>query len=271
MEILEKIVIPEVYLPILYVCIAFLVYNILTDIFTRGINRKIKVEQVGSGSYKKLLTIRSLARNIIKWIIIAFTILAILTVFGINISTVLAGFGIVGLVVGLALQDLAKDLISGFTIIFENQYAVGDTVTINGFKGEVIYVGLKTTRIKNYDGEIKIIANRNATEVINHSFKDSLAIVYIDVAYEEDNDKVEAILNDELAKLSTDIEDLLEPIRLMGIQDLTASSVRYRIEVRTEPMKHFIIERKIRKALKQRLDKEKIKIPYTQIEVHNGK
>ena len=187
MEILEKIVIPEVYLPILYVCIAFLVYNILTDIFTRGINKKIKVEQVGSGSYKKLLTIRSLARNIIKWIIIAFTVLAILTVYGINISTVLAGFGIIGLVVGLALQDLAKDIISGFTIIFENQYAVGDTVTINGFKGEVIYVGLKTTRIKNYDGEIKIIANRNATEVINHSFKDSLAIVYIDVAYEEDD------------------------------------------------------------------------------------
>ena len=271
MEIIEKIIIPEVYLPILYICIAILVYNILTNIFTRGINRKIKVEKVGSSTYKKLLTIRSLAKNIIKYIIVAFTILSILTVYGINISTVLAGFGIVGLVVGLALQDLAKDLISGFTIIFENQYSVGDTVTINGFKGEVIYVGLKTTRLKNYDGEVKIIANRNATEIINHSFKTSLAIVYIEVAYEEDNDKVEKVFTDELDKLSNTIEDLKEPIRLMGIQDLTASSVKYRIEVRTEPMKHFVVERQIRKALKQRLDKEKIKIPYTQIEVHNGK
>ena len=74
-----------------------------------------------------------------------------------------------------------------------------------------------------------------------------------------------------MAKLSTGLGYLLEPIRLVGIQDLTASSVKYRIEVRTEPMKHFITERAIRKALKQRLDKENIKIPYTQIEVHNGK
>lgn len=271
MEILEKIVIPEVYLPVIYICIGILVNAILKGMINKGIDRKTKTLKPGSGTYKKLLTIKSLTNNIIKYVIIIFTILAILTIYGIDVTTVLTGLGIVGLVVGLALQDFAKDIISGFTIIFENQYAVGDTVTINGFKGEVISVGLKTTRIKNYDGEIKILANRNATEIINHSMKDSLAIVYIDVAYEEDNDHVEEILNDELSKLSTTIPDLLEPIRLMGIQDLTASSVKYRIEVRTVPMQHFIIERKIRKAIKKRLDQEKIKIPYTQIEVHNGK
>ena len=271
MDIIEKIIIPEVYLPIIYICIGILVNAILKGMINKGIERKIKTLQQGTATYKKLLTIRSLTKNIIKYVIIVFTILAILTVYNINVSTVLAGFGIVGLVVGLALQDFAKDIIAGFTIIFENQYAVGDTVTINGFKGEVIFVGLKTTKIRNYDGEIKILANRNANEIINHSLKDSLAIVYIDVAYEEDNDHVEEILNDELEKISTTIPNLLEPIRLMGIQDLTASSVKYRIEVRTEPMQHFIIERQIRKALKQRLDKEKIKIPYTQIEVHNGK
>ena len=271
MEILEKIVIPEVYLPILYVCIAILINTIIKNIITKGINKKLKTLPEGTTAYKKLLTVKSLSKNIIKYMLYIFTFLAILTVYGINISTFLAGFGIAGLVVGLALQDFAKDIIAGVTIIVENQYAVGDTVTINGFKGEVVAVGLKTTKIKNYDGEILILANRNATEVINHSLKDSLAIVYVDVAYEEDNDRVEEAINDELAKLSTELGYLLEPIRLVGIQDLTASSVKYRIEVRTEPMKHFITERAIRKALKQRLDKEKIKIPYTQIEVHNGK
>ena len=271
MEILEKIVIPEVYLPIIYICIAILINAILKSIIDKGIDRKVKTLEKGTGTYKKLVTIKSLLKNIVKYVIIAFTIVAILTVYKIDVTTVLAGFGIVGLVVGLALQDLAKDIISGVTIIFENQYAVGDTVTINGFKGEVIYVGLKTTKIRNYDGEIKIIANRNASEIINHSLKDSLAIVYIEVAYEEDNDHVEEIINDELDTLSKTLPDLLEPIRLVGIQDLTASSVKYRIEVRTKPMQHFNIERKIRKAIKQRLDKENIKIPYTQIEVHNGK
>ena len=271
MEIIEKIFIPKVYLPIVYICIAIIINAILKQIVSKTINRKIRTIEKNTNVYKKLLAIKALTQNIIKYIIAAFTILAILTVYGIDISTVLAGFGIVGLVIGLALQDFAKDIIAGITIIFENQYAVGDTVTINGFKGEVIYVGLKTTKIKNYDGEIKIIANRNATEIINHSLKDSLAIVYIDIAYEEDNNHVEEVINDELNNLSKQIPDLLEPIRLVGIQSLTASAVEYRIEVRTEPMKHFNVERQIRKYLKQRLDKENIKIPYTQIEVHNGK
>ena len=75
-----------------------------------------------------------------------------------------------GLIVGLALQDFAKDIIAGITIIVENQYAVGDTVTINGFKGEVIAVGLKTTKIKNYDGEILILAIKGYV-VISFFFK----------------------------------------------------------------------------------------------------
>ena len=74
-----------------------------------------------------------------------------MTVYGVDVTSVLAGLGIVGVVLGFALQDLAKDIIAGFSIIFENQYAIGDTISINGFKGEVIFLGLKTTKIKNYE------------------------------------------------------------------------------------------------------------------------
>ena len=270
MEIVEKMLKEQIYLPIIYICVAVLVNSILKRIIAKIITRKQLNIEKSSYNYKKLETFKGLITNVIKYIIITFLFLAILTVYKIDISSILAGLGIAGLVVGLALQDLAKDLIAGFSIIVENQYAVGDVISIGDFKGEVIFLGLKTTKIKSYQGDVKIIANRNATEVINYSMSNSLAIVDVDVAYEENNEKVEKVLNELVLELSKTLPNLKGSVTLLGIQELSASSVKYRITAQTKAMEHFDIERRIRKAVKQRLDKEKIKIPYTQIEVHNG-
>ena len=271
MELLEKFLVPEIYLPIIYVCVAVLINAIIKRIISKIISKKQATIDRKSYNYKKLETFKSLVINIIKYIIVIFLVLAILTVYKIDVSSVLAGLGIAGLVVGLALQDLAKDLIAGFSIIVENQYAVGDIISIGDFKGEVISLGLKTTKIKSYQGDIKILANRNATEVINYSMSNSLAIVDIDVAYEENNDHVEEVLNSLVIELSKTLPNLKGKVELLGIQELSASSVKYRITASTKAMEHLDIERRIRKAVKQRFDQENIKIPYTQIEVHNGK
>lgn len=271
MKLLEKILIPEVYLPVVYICIAVFINSVLKRIISKIINKKQITIEKTSYNYKKLETFKGLLTNIIKYIIIIFLGLAILTVYKIDISSILAGLGIVGLVVGLALQDLAKDLIAGFSIIVENQYAVGDIISIGGFKGEVIFLGLKTTKIKSYQGDIKIIANRNAVEVINYSMSNSLAIVDIDIAYEENNDYVEEVLTKLVNELTKTLPNLKGNVELLGIQELSSSSVKYRITAETKAMEHLNIERKIRKAVKEKLDEEKIKIPYTQIEVHNGK
>jgi len=271
MENLEKYLVPELYLPIVYVCVAIVINAIIKKIIDKIISRKqINIEK-SSYNYKKLETLKGLLKNIIKYVIIIFLILSILTIYKIDVSSILAGLGIVGLVVGLALQDLAKDLIAGFSIIVENQYAVGDIISIGDFKGEVIFLGLKTTKIKSYEGDIKIISNRNATEVINYSMSNSLAIVDVDVAYEENNSKVEEVLNELISELSKTLPNLKDKVELLGIQELSSSSVKYRITAKTKSMEHLAVERLIRKAVKERLDRENIKIPYTQIEVHNGK
>ena len=267
---LDKIMIPQIYLPIIYICIAVLINSMLKRLLDRIIKRKQENYNKNSYNYKKTETFKVLLKNIIKYIIIVFLILAILTVYGIDVTSVLAGLGIVGVVLGLALQDLAKDIIAGFSIILENQYAIGDTISISGFKGEVIFLGLKTTKIKNYEGQVKIIANRNATEVINYSMENSLAIVVVDVSYDEDSEKVEQVLNELAEELTRILPKLKGKVELLGIQELSSSSVRYRIIAPTISMEHFDIERKIRKSVKERLDKENIKIPYQQIEVHNG-
>ena len=99
----------------------------------------------------------------------------------------------IGVVVGLAFQDLIKAFIAGITIVLEGQYRVGDIIEIAGFKGEVIYLGLKSTKIKANTGEIKIISNHLVADVINYSLSDSLAIVDIDIAYESNLEKVEKV------------------------------------------------------------------------------
>ena len=271
MELLEKIVIPQVYLPILYICISILVYSISKRIIDKIFSkRQVKLNK-SSFNYKKVETFKVVLENIIKYVIITFLILAILTVYGINVTSILAGLGIVGLIIGLALQDLAKDIIAGFSIIIENQYAMGDIISIGDFKGEVIHLGLKTTKIKSFDGRVKIIANRNTTEVINYSMEDSLAIIDIDIAYEEKNDKVEKVLKQLAEELTKTLPNLKGNVELLGIQDLSSSSVKYRMTAKTKATENFAVERLIRKEIKERLDKEKIKIPYPQIEVHNGK
>lgn len=268
---LEHYLIPQIYLPIIYICVAVLINGILKRIVDKIISRKQLEFSKSSYNYKKTETFKVLLKNGIKYIIIIFLILAILTVYGIDVTSILAGLGIVGAITGLALQDLAKDIIAGFSIILENQYAMGDTISVGDFKGEVIFLGLKTTRIKNAEGDIKIIANRNISEVINYSMANSLAIVDIDISYEENNDHVETILTELVAELTKTLPKLKGKVELLGIQDLSASSVKYRIVAPTVAMEHFGVERKIRKAIKEKLDKENIKIPYPQIEVHNGK
>lgn len=267
----EELFIPEVYLPILYICLSIIVYVILKRIINRLINLKQTKLEKNSFNYKKTETFKILVQNIVKYIIILFLILAILTVYGVDVTSVLAGLGIVGVVVGLALQDFVKDIIAGISIIIENQYAIGDIISVDGFKGEVVFLGLKTTKIKSWTGEIKILANRNINSIINYSMNPNLAIIDISASYEDDTNKVEEVLKKILEELNATLPLLKGKMEYLGIESLSDSSVIYRI---VAPVQYNNLEkcrRLLRKALKDAFDKENIKIPYPQIEVHNGK
>lgn len=262
---LDKILIKEVIAPIIIILSSLLIYFVIKRILKR-------VFKIRKSATKKEKTIYSLINNIVKWFIIIIAFLMILDVFGVDTKTLVASLGVLGLVVGLALQDILKDFISGLFIIFENQYCIGDVIEVKGFKGEVINLGLKTTRVRSYTGEVKIIPNRNVEDVINYSQMSSLAVVDVSVAYEENYDRVEKIVNNLLEKLNKKkIPNVKGDIKLLGITKLGDSSIEIRIVVETASYEHFEVERILRKEIKLAFDKENIKIPYPQIEVHNGK
>lgn len=268
---LEKIFIPQLYLPVIYICVAILINGLFKRIIQSVIRTKLKKMDKSSFNYKRTETIATLISNCIKYIISIFTLLAILTVFGIDVSSVLAGLGIIGLILGLALQDFAKDIIAGISILLENQYAIGDYVSVGDFTGEVIFLGLKTTKIRSWDGKVKIIANHNITEIINYNMADSMAIVDIGVAYESDFEKVEKVLDKLVKKMTEELPNLRGEVRVLGVEQVADSSVVYRVVAPTVPMEHYGIQRLMRKILVEGFIKEGIKIPYTQIEVHDGK
>lgn len=266
---MQKVLI-SVYWSIGYIVFGFILYFILKKVNKNLFDRKQKGMAKSSHIYKKLETIEMIIKNIFKYLIIIVIILMIMAKFGVNISSFVAGLGIVGAIAGLASQDLLKDIIGGISIIMENQFAVGDTIKVGNFEGEVISISLKSTRIKNYDGTVKILANRNVIDIINYNMAPSRAIVDVGVSYETDLDKVEKILMKLVSELSNSLENLKGPVELLGIQELSDSSVKFRITALCVSMEHYGVERKIRKAIKDRLDRENIKIPYPQIEVHHG-
>ena len=258
----------KVLYPILDIIIGVVVFKVIKKVVTKITTRerKLKITQI-----QRINTLRILIINIIKYIIVMFVVLAILSSFGINVKSILAGLGIGTAIIGLAFQDLAKDLIAGFSIITEGEYEVGDTIEVDGFMGEVVFLGLRTTRIRNFKGATKIISNHYMDNIINYSDNNSLAVVDVAVSYESDEKKVEETFDKLFKRLNGNIPHATKDLELWGVNDLSDSSVVYRVVVETEPMKHVATERFLKKEIKKELDEANIKIPYPQVEVHNGK
>lgn len=254
--------------PIVYIIVGIVIFRILKNLIEKATSNK---KNLKADQKQKINTAKTLMINIIKYTTSIFVALAILSEFGINVKSILTGLGIGTALIGLAFQDLAKDLIAGFSIITEGAYEIGDTIEIDGFMGEVVFIGLRTTRIRNFKGATKIIANHYMDNLINYSNNNSLAVVDVSVAYECKEETVEKAFNEMFSKLNGNIPHATKDLELWGVNELSDSAVVYRIAVETEPMKQFATERYLKKEIKKTLDNSKIKIPYQQIEVHNGK
>lgn len=259
----------HILFPIIFIIAGMIIYKILKTTITKLSLRNTK--KLNAEQLQRIKTVNMLIINIIKYVIVIVVALAILALYGVNVSSLVAGLGITAAIIGLAFQDLAKDLIAGIFIITEGQYEVGDTIEVDGFMGEVISLGLKTTQIRNYKGATKIIGNHYMDNMINYSLHNSLAVVDVGTDYTHSPEQVEKVLNDLAKELNGNIKEAKGELQIMGITELDDSSVVYRIAVEVNSMKQYEVERFLRKKIKEAFDKENIKIPFPQIEVHNGK
>lgn len=222
-------------------------------------------------SVRRENTLAKLLENILTYVVYFIAIIMILETVGIKIGPLLAGAGIVGLAVGFGAQNLVKDIITGFFIIFEDQFSVGDFIRVSTFEGTVEEIGLRTTKIKSWTGEVHILPNGNITEVTNFSIHNSVAFVDISIAYESDISEAERVIQELLLEVQDKYEDIVQPPELLGVQNLGASEVTLRVTCEVEPMRHFHIARMLRKDIKMRLEERGIEIPYPRIVMYNRK
>lgn len=226
----------------------------------------------GKSSFEKKRrnTIVKLLENIFKYIILILAVIYILDVYGVDTKSLVAGIGVAGVVVGLALQDLLKDLISGLSIMLDNYFVIGDIVEYDDFTGEVIEFGLKSTKIQSFTGETYSIANRNIDKIKNLSQKSSNIFLKIPTAYEISEEKVNKVLNEAIKDIikNTDAD---EESCYLGIDDFSQSSITYIIKIHCSQDKRILVRRQALSIIKKHYDDNKIKIPYNQVEVHNAK
>ncbi|MDD4766899.1 MAG: mechanosensitive ion channel family protein [Desulfotomaculaceae bacterium] len=207
-------------------------------------------------------TLEKLLLNVITYIIFFIAFIMVLQIFNVNTSAILASAGILGLAVGFGAQNLVKDVISGFFILFENQFNVGDYVVINGVEGTVEEIGLRTCKIRRWTGQLDTIPNGEITRVTNYNRGPLLGVVMVGIAYQEDIDKTIAVLQQECEAAFQEIEAVIDMPQVQGVTDLGDSAVSIRVIVPSLPGENWRVERELRRRFKKALDRAGIEAPY---------
>ena len=213
---------------------------------------------------KKSKTYLKFTRNIIRYIFITITLLIILQINGIDVSSVLTGVGILGVVFGLAIQDWLKDIIRGSSILSDNYFAVGDVVKYKDIEGKVLVVGLKTTKIQELKtNNIISIANRNIEEI---EIVSNLIYVSIPMPYEIQIARAESVISTiiESVKLNNHVDNCI----YKGVNELSDSSIKYLIEVTCAPVYKLQVKRDTLRSILIEMGNSGINVPYTQIDIH---
>lgn len=206
---------------------------------------------------------------------VAISVAAGLTIlnFFIEIGPLLAGVGVAGLAISFGAQSLVKDVISGFFILLENQFGVGDIVEVNGVGGVVERMTMRVVMLRDVHGVLHVVPNGSINLVSNKTRGWARAIVDIGVAYKENVDNVIRVMREVAAELWRDAEwkgRLFEEPAVWGVEQLADSSVNIRLVAMTLPGKQWEVGRELRRRLKNRFDSEGIEIPFPQRTLHLG-
>ncbi len=217
---------------------------------------------------RKSKTISSLIRSLVKYIVILAAICSILILWGVDVIGIVAGVGVLTLIVGLGCQSLIQDVISGLFIVFDDYFAVGDMVIIDGFRGTIVEVGLKTTKLQDFGGNIKSITNSSISTVVNMSRLRSVASVTLSVSYNEDVERVEALIINEIEALKEKVPNIIEGPWYKGIDNVSASSIDFLVLCFVDESNRFQVTRDLKREFYLLFKKYKVQIPYTQVTVN---
>ena len=219
---------------------------------------------------KKSITISRLVVNFLKWAIAITSIFFILAAWGANTTMMLASAGVVTLIIGLGSQALVADILAGIFIVFEGDFQVGDIVIIDGWRGEIQAIGVRTTKLIDAGGNVKIVNNSEIKTIVNQTKELSIAKCYVAVSYDERIENVEAVIADNIDKVKDKIPGIVEGPFYKGVSELAESSVNLLFVAKCRENDIYQVQRDLNREIKIMFDDNNINIPFNQIVVHMG-
>ncbi len=215
-------------------------------------------------------TIGRMITSLLKYIVLILAVFLCLSMLGFNTGTLVASAGVVSLVVGLGAKELIGDILAGLFIIIEGEFRVGDIITVGDFRGTVSEIGVRTTKMVDGVGNVKIINNSQITDVINMTKNHSFANCNVGISYDEDLVHVEEVLAKELPLIRERSRLIKGGPYYRGVAELADSSVILRIMAECDEEDRIQLERDLNREIKLIFDKNGINIPYPQIVVNEG-
>ncbi|WP_164669183.1 mechanosensitive ion channel family protein [Virgibacillus doumboii] len=254
-EILSAVV--PVLARILLLVIAFLIIvPIGKKIIEKTLQNAAKNQKNSPGRMK---TLEKLLVNIFSYVMIFILIVMLFATLGVKIGPLLAGAGVVGLAIAFGAQGLVSDIVTGFFILLERQIEIDDYVTTAGYDGIVEEIGLRTTKIRSFDGTLNFVPNRYIEGVANHSRGNMRALVDISINYEYNIDQAIAVLEEVCAEFQSD-ERFKDGPNAIGVQSFGSSDIVLRVVGQTENGLQWACERDMRKAIKEAFDNNGIEL-----------
>lgn len=248
-----------------------LLLNLLIMLFMVLAFEKLIILLLGliKGDKHRAGTVITIAQSLVRYGSAILIVCWGLSILGVNVSTIAASVGIVALIVGFGAESLIEDVITGFFMLFENQYNVGDILEVNGFRGTVTDIGIRTTSITDPGGNVKIINNSNMKDILNRSDNVSRAVAEIDISYETDIEALEQMIPEMMKSIHELHPDKMksEPIYL-GVSELGSSGVKLKFCVDVDEKDVFSVQRIMSRELWVCFKKSGIEIPFPQIDVH---
>lgn len=208
---------------------------------------------------RRVNTVGELLKNVVSMVCNFILVLLILSQLGVDLAPVLASAGVLGLAIGFGAQSLVKDVITGFFIILEDQFAVGDVIQTGSLKGTVEMIGLRTTKIVSFTGEVHIIPNGGITTVTNFSMANSRAVVDIPMKGEERLGEAMRLVKQAVRDLPERNSNVVSVPEVVGVQSMTTSEYVIRVVAECLPNANSAVQREIQMDVKEALEyKEKV-------------
>lgn len=245
---------------VLVILVLILVFEVL-NVILKSVNPKSP----------RMKTLKNILVSVLKYLVVIFGVFWVLNVLGVDTATLFAGLGIFALIIGFGAESLVADLVTGFFMIFENEYNIGDIIEAGGYRGTVTAIGIRTTCITDAGGNTKIINNSDLRNVINLSDQSSRAVCDFPIPYETSIEEAEEKLDEILTKVQEKYSEIFtEKPEYLGVQELGASAVILRVAASVTEAERFHAARILNRELKQGMEELGISCPYNQVVVHQA-